>query len=107
MCWVHRGLLKGLLATISVVVVMVPVAYIIMIPMTFLANFLSSFFAENLQEGAFAGISTFGTGVLAISLFVWYCVTQRHVSGFKSAPANAYRTSDSKYVNLFGRRLIK
>ncbi len=107
MYWVHRSFLKGMLATMAVLVAAMPIILIIMIPMTFLAQFLSSFFAENLRDGAFAGISTFGTGVIATALFVWYCVTQRQISGFTSAPANAYRTSGSNYTNVFGRRVIK
>ncbi len=107
MYWVHRSFLKGMLSMMAVIVAAVPIIYIIMIPMSFLAHFLSSFFAENLRDGAFAGISTFGTGVFTAALFVWYCVSQREISGFTSAPVNAYRTSSGRYTNSFGRRIIR
>lgn len=103
MSWIHRSWLKGFLATMVVTVMFVPFFYIIMIPMALLAHFFSVFFPENLREKVFEGIGLSGTALIMISMFVWYCVTQRQISDFTSAPANAYRSRDQIHPSPFRR----
>ncbi len=106
MSWIHRSWLKGFLATMVVAVMFVPFVYIIMVPMALLAHVISGIFPENLREKVFEGIGVGGTALITISLFVWYCVTQRQISDFTSAPANAYRSRDQLHPSPFRRKSL-
>ena len=106
LAWVHRSWLKGMIILMIMGVAFFPTVYIVMIPMALFANMLSGFFPEALREGVIAGIGTVGTGLLMSTLFVCYCVNERQTSGFKSAPANAYRSSRNECGNPLVKRAL-